>query len=644
MKTSLFPLLILLALCVSCASGDLEEGPVREPQEFVALLNQTDVLPSSVLSFEILNSSRRESSEARVRLGGILDGGERFEATYFVPVDRVGSAGNLKVSLDVNEGLFTEISEGEDRRFTGSIEIELDDPIGLFGIAYVEDIRLDFRNDATPKNVELPSNLSGFPDQEVVIRGDGFLRPEEGTTYALVTQGRMIYPDASSRVIANARVALEWNGTREEAILRLSPALFGVRVGQFEGELAFESVLRTGQKFSGTLIPDTRIAIDRSRIESLEPRSASRGQKVTIRGRGFVVPNDALGYGMYLTYDGTFTPSNPNIPPLFYSGNSAIIRVPFEVSDESTILQDVWYEISQNNQITGLGATPGVFEGTITPTLFDASSEQVGQSWRGSFEVTSTKQIIFLKYLPGFTRALQNYGLVNVEHAVKEAIIEGVRKDYEDVHVEVRDTVPQDFIEFTTVEIGGPDPSGLLNFGYDNSFNQGGKDTGNLFLGDYLGGVNRHSQDAGFLPYGGVFIESFVIFSPTLFPDNFGTSPEFDRVMSKVMPSLGGQPADPDDLSGDRAEEVEAAVSLIANLTSHTAVHEVGHALGLAHFPPSVQGHEKKFHNDPPGEGWIMNSGADRPFDVRAQLPGAPTSRFSPRNMDYLMSILGRPE
>jgi len=637
--------LTILALVglLGCASADPGEIIERPIQEFIAVTDQVDLVPSSIIHFVIQNSNRREASGARVRFGGILQGGERLDEEFYVPVDRIGSSGNLVVKVRVEDGLFEAVNPQPTRRFTGAIEIELEDPIGVFGIAYVEDVRLEFLSSLPPNLTQVPSVVHGFPDEEVSISGSGLLRPEEGATYAVVSQGRVQFSDGSSRQIANARVVVPWRGSRAESVLRLSPNLFGVRVGRFEGDIFFENVLRTGQRFVGSTHRGVEVNVQRSRVDILNPSAGSRGQKISIEGRGFVRPDEALGYGMYLTYDGTFVADDPNIPPRAYTGASAIIRVPYQVVDEKVIAQDVWYEVTPNKQLNGLGATPGVFTGRITPTLFDAVNEQEGVPWSGEFRVLSTRQIIYLKYLPGFTRALEGYGLANFEPQVRQRIANVLRRDYEGLNVEIRESVPQDFIEYTTVEIGGPDPSGLLNFGYDNSFNDGGKDIGNLFLGDYLGGVNKHSQEAGFLPYGGVFIESFVIFSPSLFPNNFGTSSAFDDIMSKLMPSLGGEPAGVDDLEGMRASDVEAAVLMIANLAGHTASHEVGHALGLAHFPPTVPGYDKKYHNDPPGAGWIMNSGSDRPFEERSEVFGTPATRFSPRNFDYLMSILPLP-
>src|SRR5690606_23818155 len=125
----------------------------------------------------------------------------------------------------------------------------------------------------------------------------------------------------------------------------------------------------------------------------------------------------------------------------------------------------------------------------------------------------------------------------------RQRILEVTNRDYDGLNVEFVDTEPEEFMEYATIEIGGPDPTGGGKFGYDNTCNvteQKCKDTSNLFLGDYLGGINVNSADEYNTPFGGVFIESFDFFSPTLNPDNSDADPEFDRVLGPFMPALDG--------------------------------------------------------------------------------------------------------
>ncbi|MEZ4462263.1 MAG: hypothetical protein R3E66_21580 [bacterium] len=633
-------LLALVFVCACASSSDApEEG--RAIREFSVTVDRELVLPSSVLQFQILNSADRAASGAEVRFAGVLEGGLRLDESYYVTVDRVGERGDLLVRVRVSDGLFAAADVEGSRRFSGSIVIRLDDAVGPFGEAYVEDTDLVFLDELKPgvRAMDVASQTYVFDD--LAVEASGVLMPDEGTTWAVVESGTITNTDGSSRQISNARYPVLWGGSRESGLLKVAPEIFGVKTGRFRGAVTFENELRTGQTASDAASFDVDTVLLPSIIETIDPPAGSRGQRVRLTGRGFLPENDALGYGMYLKFEGTFTPANAAIEPRVYQGSSAVFRAPFLVLDGQSIDQNVWADVTPNGQLSGLGATPGQFIGTVTPVLFDVTGEQEGQPWSGNFDVLPTKQMVFVKFLPGFSRALQNYGLKNVEPEVRARVLFVLNRSYDGINCEFVASPPTSFVEYTTIEIGGPDPSGLLNFGYDNSFNDGGKDLGNLYLSDYLGGVNVHSQDAGYLPYGGVFIESFAAFSPTLFPDNFGTSASFDRIMQPVMPALGGAEVSAEEWpDGARAAAIEAAINLVGTLAGHTAAHEVGHSFGLAYFPDTVDGFAERFHNDPPGLNWLMDAGSDRPFEERAEIDGRGPAQFSPANRSYLQRIL----
>lgn len=639
--------ILIAALCltlVACAQGDDRPSNERPVIELEVEGGQRIAVPSSVLRFRFLNSTTRESTGVLVRFNGVLDGGRNIDEEFYLPVDRIGDSGDLIVDVRVFDGLFETVNPEPVNTFRGAVLFELDDSFGTFAEAFVEETTIEFRSEITPEIDGLPVSGEAFVNQAIILDGDGFLRPEEGITWAVVDRAEIEYPDQSTRIITNARLPLEWSGTRQSATLRIRPEIFGVRVGEFSGPIRFANELTTGQKFEGSNFDSFTLGLRQSRIRSLSPPAGSRGQKITVVGDGFLPTNERRGYGMYFVFEGEFNPDRPGIPTQDYQGDNAFLRVPYRVVDSQTIEQDVWYEIENSGELSGLGSTPGVFRGMITPILFDAQGEQSGKTWTGDFRVLPTEQVVYVKYLPGFSSALEQYGLGNVEREVRDRVLYVLQRDYSGINASFQETPPGDFIEYTTIEIGGPDPSGLLNFGYDNSFNEGGKDIGNLYLSDYLGGVNRHSQSAGFLPYGGVFIESFIAFSPSLFPGNFGTADAFDRVLSPFMPELGGQPVGGDEWpEGSRVAAIRNAIDMLGNLTGHTASHEIGHSLGLAHFPASVEGFEERFHNDPPGDRLIMDAGADRPFGERAELDGRGPARFSDENLDYLISVLPEP-
>lgn len=636
---------LLIALAASCASGEAGEEQERLVDFVQIEFDQNTVVHSSVLTFRFLDTARREARLAEIHFSGSLGEGRAIDEVLSVPVDRIGDDGDLVAHLRVSDGLWELVNPDPDRTLTGQVELALVDEIGVFARGDVKSTALRFRSEFPPEVVPLQSGRAIYPNSRISVSGENFLRPEEGTSWAIVDTGRVRFPDGATRQVTNARVALEWEGDRRRAALPVSPAIFGVMVGEFEGGLRFENELKTGEKFPGNSQPSYTATIRAPEINEISPEAGSRGQKVSIIGHGFVEPDTRLRTGTYLVVEGELQPRDPAVPPISLRGDSTIVKIPYAVQDGETIIQDVWYSVDPATRaLTGLGAFPGTFTGTMTPVVFQGEDEQIGSTWSGTFTVLPTRQEVHVKFLPGFSRALRQYGLGAVESDVRDRIFAVLERDYSGVNAGFDDEEPTDFIEFTTIEIGGPDPSGLLNFGYDNSFNDGGKDLDNLYLSDYLGGVNRHSQDAGYLPFGGVFIESFIAFSPRLFPEGFGTSEEFDRVLSPFMPALGGTPVSEDEWpDGPRAAAVANAIDMMGNLTGHTASHEIGHALGLAYFPASVEGFDERFHNDPPGRNQIMDAGADRPFEERAELNGAGPSKFSPDNLRYLQSILPAP-
>jgi len=155
------------------------------------------------------------------------------------------------------------------------------------------------------------------------------------------------------------------------------------------------------------------------------------------------------------------------------------------------------------------------------------------------------------------------------------------------------------------------------------------KDVGNLRWDDVLGGYNGESAAAGYHPYGGVFVESLLQFSPTLGDPGSGmVSRRFDDVFGAFVPSLGGVPF----ASGERRDVAEA-VRVLGNLIGTTASHELGHALGLA----AVDGEVHNVGDEPDR---IMDAGMYRPFEERAELDGQGPAVFAPHNWTYLYEIL----
>ncbi len=631
-------------LAVSC-SKEPDEEPVQErPVQAIEVSTSFSFVTStSRVRFDIPHDARFASQSAVVRFSGrLLEGGD-FSGEYVAIARRDEDAARTYLELDVSSGLWSDISPSPVAIFQGDITIEVLDLLGPLARGAIENTTIEFVADPEPVASALERSATIYPGQHLTLTGRHFLRPEEGTVYAIVERGSVaVDGEAEPRDVKGRRVPLIWNDSRTEAILPVLPQVFGIHPGRFEATFRFESELRGS---SVALRGENKITFSSQmaepRISRVTPLNGSRSQIVSIEGRGFLENNSESGYGMYLRYEGGFTPDADPERTIDYRAQRAIERPPLRVVSEALIEQDIWYTVDQETfTLSGLGAMPGKFEGRVVPVLLYGAEQEVGQGFPMTFRVLPTKQIVYLRFLPSFSESLERFGLTNVESDIRALIFEVLRRDYNGINIQFVDAPPENFQDFMTIEVGGPDPTGQNLLGYDNSFNGVPKDTGNLFLRDYLGGYNRQSQDANYSPYGGIFIESFIVFSPKLAENSPETTVIFDSIMGAVMPELGGTPVMATEWpEGPRVDEIRGAISLIGRLAGHTASHEVGHSLGL----PFVAGEDPEdvvYHNEALDEAFIMDAGTDRPFQERAELGGQGPAKFSPRNRAYLERIL----
>ncbi len=639
-------LLVVTAACGQPSpQSEGASGAEREPLPVAVDLAHETVVETSVLRFELRGTERIGAKSKSARVEFLADAGDfpDVETFYSARLTRDGDVGDLVVELPVERSLWGDLQPENGEVFDGEIRIEVFDDIGVRVRGHVEEAQLTFRPEIAPSVETLESN-DLYVNEELGLEGDGFLRPDEGETVAIVGEGTLDPPDAAPIDLSGERLQVQWTGSREAAVLVLEPDVFGVQPSTFDIEVQFRNELSNGRSFSGSESVGLEGTFEQSYIAELAPGAASRGQHVTIRGRGFVPTGEYDNIGMVLRFEGTFEPDAEDEQTRDYTGRRAIERSPTRVRAEDTIRQTVWYSVTDDRRLEGLGATPGRFEGTITPILLDGQTEQEGTPWEGTFRVLPTRQVVYLKYLPAFSRALETYGLRNVEGAIRDRVATVVERDYADYHVDVREERPEDFADFATVELGGPDPTGSRSFGYDNSFNGVAKDTGNLYLADYLGGVNADAAEEFNNPYGGIFIASFTFFSAELSPDNPHASEKFDEILRPFMPELGGTPVRGTEWpEGPRSDAIERAIQMVGSVIGNTVTHEVGHSLGMTYVEGDFDRPQDVFHNQIPGA-YIMDPGAERPFAERAELPGTERARFSPLNRSYLERILPQPE
>jgi len=559
-----------------------------------------------------------------------------------------GTASGRAVSAEISP------EQGNAAQLRVLVDRELMAVFGELGGTFVGDLTAEVRQDeeSSAESEPFPVELHFAPalqprldavDAESVapgellgIRGDGIIDGPEGLT-ELVVAGRFEPVESGGFRVRDAPMNLASRLGRTSAAVYLRPAVLGLDAGRFEGEAWLRVTDAAGTRRRSGAVP---LAFDQvpPRIDELTPRRGGRGQLLRVRGAGFL-PNDAAQQTATIVRAvGTFSP---------HTGEAFAVEVPLIPErwiDNRELLLPLRTRFDEG-QIVGLVATPGVFTGVLRAELIAGRGRVLSAAYDLRFEVERPVQQVFLKYLPGFVEALEAFGLAAAEAEIRARILAVCRRDYAGLRVYFGEQIPTEWVEYTTVEVGGRDPAGRLDFGLDNT---PGKDTGNLRLDDVLGGVNADTErecrrrDDGRRcgpVFGGVFVSSFLALSPSAAdPIRTLADPRFDEVFAPFAPALAGD-AEPlragEAAAPERAAQRERALSALANLVGSTISHEVGHALGLA------AGAGANPHNPRPTEGGLMDAGSDRPFVERAALDGRPPSRFLGPNRDYLDTLFG---
>lgn len=460
-----------------------------------------------------------------------------------------------------------------------------------------------------------------YPASPFEIRGSGFLNGEEGVTVAALV-GEFVTRDGQRQPVDLQDIATApldpQNWQRDAVAFDFDPSWVGITPGRFDGSLQLTNIASGGARIEGEPV---EIGFDLLPpfIEQIDPSAASRGQAINIFGQGFI--GGEFGgltsfrlEGMFATRDGLMLPTPPGgieVSPAWLSGTRLVFSLRPTDFDRQTC------------QSAEFGGIPAVLTGTATPIITYGGTVIEGDPTPLVFEVLPTRQVVHLKFLPAFTDSLRLFGLRNVSGPVRDRVFEVIRRDYADFNLVVQAQAPTDFLEYSTVEIGGPDPNDQSLFGLDNTT---GLDTCNARLDDNLAGQNADSNGA----FGGVFVESFLQLSPRV-GDNPLADPIFDEIFDPVI----NQPVDGDEYPGSpRDAQIERAIRTLGNLVGNTITHEIGHSLGLTRVPGCGQ-----YHN-PPGERQIMDCGADRPFAERAEVEPDSHGLWLDANRAYLERIL----
>jgi len=580
------------------------------------------LVPGSRLQIRGSGFTGSEVADLLVLVRGAIDG-EPVE--FAVPPERLDDE-TLVVAISgpVEQALIR-----DDARFVGRISVLRQPKIDAPDLERGRDVELRVARRLTPTLTSVsPSEL--YIGDVVTLGGDGFLFANEGASLVELTGTMTTEVPARVVTVQGLQIPAEPPDPDQRTGLSfsLTPDVLGVVPGRFEGDLRVVNSTPDGQTTTSEALA-VDLPLRAPFVSGLEPQAASRGQWVRISGRGFVAPDGLLQAAMVLVLEGTFTPRGG--APLPLEGPNALTLVPDLQVDNQMVSAVLRVSKDADGNLAGLGLVAGRFEGTVSPLLLFGQDQVKGQGAELAFDVLPQKQVVYIRALPSFDAALDEFGLLVEKEAIKLRILEVTQRDYAGVNIEFTWEEPTDYAEYAIVELAGRDPNGTGLFGLDNTE---GKDVGNLRFADVIGGYNAATQAGGYAAYGGVFPGEFLNLSAAA-GDNPLASQRFDDVFGPVAPALGGKAATAgeSDGGGARASEIREAVRVFGNLVGSTISHEVGHSLGLANV-------EGQFHNIGDNPGWLMDAGNYRPFEERAELDGLGPSFFEEESLQYLRQIL----
>ncbi|MDF1563879.1 MAG: hypothetical protein P1V51_12595 [Deltaproteobacteria bacterium] len=487
-----------------------------------------------------------------------------------------------------------------------------------------ESVSLSILPTLTPTLLQIEDQALAFMER-ARVDGRGFLLPGEGETRFLFN-GTFTPNGGAAIPLSDAQLTVDVEG-RVEAFYLHTPEALGLAAGTLEGELLVENHHLRGDVVTGGSLPVLLTVLEPA-VASASPSAASRGQIISFLGRGFLPDDSSKSQRTVLVFDGTFTTGDGTVQNL--SGANALELFP-TYEEPGRVSYVIRPTRGSSGNLEGLGSVPGTFDGEARIRLEYDGAELVGPPWLGTFQIVATKQVVYLKYLDSFSDGLARFGLRNVEQQVRARVLEVCERDYQPYNVEFREERPTDFHDYSVIEVSAIDPNGAGLFGLDNTE---GKDEGNNRLNDVIGGRNAESQEQGFYAFGGVFVESFLSFSPKSASPSPMSTDRFDRIFDGIVPELGGAEVMAGEFpGGQRDTEISEALRVLGNLIGNTLVHEIGHSLGMAAVPTG-------FHHDGSTPGLIMNAGSARSFEERAELDGQGPAVWGSTDGAYLESIL----
>ncbi|MGH1341294.1 MAG: hypothetical protein ACRBN8_07075 [Nannocystales bacterium] len=645
LRLAVLPMISIMALG-SCAEPETGRDPTGLETLSLRSVEPNIVLPGTVIQIEGSSFLDAPLGISSLRLSGQIEG---RAATVDLPAKFVDFE---SMTVEVTSDTFA-ILGADEGTFTGLLSVMVNYvPEGTSFFTPPLDGSIEFRRTLDPVLSDATQQGAIYVNSDIELEGSGFLLGGgEGTTFAVVegctvpVGGNACGPSSRTEIPIESASAF----SRTRATFPFSPHISGISGGRFEGRLHLENVMPDGSRISSDELP---VAYDllQTTVTALGD-GGSVGQYIGIEGGGFVGADDGI---TLMELEGEFFPKNSvgGVPvtglsfiPEYVDGST----MRFIVNEQDALAVGL-------EDLGGIRYAEGTFEGTMQPVVSFNNENVTGAATPVSFEIRPVKQVVWVQFTPAYVESLRAFGIRALDQRLRERVLDVMRRDYQSINVELRESEPEDFAEFTILEINGPDVNGLGLLGYDNT---SGKDVDNQRLSDRIGGVNAVTQEVdGYPGYGGVFIESLMAFSehpPEGTPPSDIGNPLFDDIFDEFRPDRGRPVNSDDELGGgiptitsgancptqDRKLQAACAVWTLGSLVGTTASHELGHALGLAD-PSNLT----RFHNLGDGEQRLMDSGGVRPFEERAELMGQGPSVFCDSAYEYLRRILpsGEPE
>lgn len=506
---------------------------------------------------------------------------------------------------------------------------------GDLGFQADESIAFEVTETLTPTLTTIDAT-EAYLNDAIIIDGADFLTGEEGTT-EVVVEGTFTKGTDSVRTSVRLTASPVEAQDRTRTAFLWSPSIGGLEPGSFSGTVSTRNVHASGEETVGNSV-DIEMDQRQSTLLRFHPEEVCLGQILNIEGRGLIGAEDRETTLVRL--EGDFTP---------YGGDAEATTVELVGNWVSgSLVQYPLIYTSEDERLVAIAFNThrGSFDGTATPVLTMGDELIEGNGTQVSFTLGPVRQVVWVRFLTGFSDSLEYYGLGAVEEILTNAIIERMQEIYcppdepeRCVNVEFVADEPTDFYDgaYATLELGGADPNNMGLFGYDNT---GTKDVGNLRLHDHVGGENALGALDGFA-YGGVFVDSLLYWSshppftdrPAAAPD---PDPRFDEIFDPLreLEVIAGEY--PGTAEGERLDQIEAAIHFLTSVIADTGAHEFAHSLGLA----QPYGASDAIHNVEPGDGCLMDEGVNRPIEERGRLDGDPGARFCDENLEYLLEIL----